>query len=513
MLSACGGGTSKAPGHFSDVSSQQACNLLNGKTVGEAAMQATSVPMQAGTPAYCKVQGLISPSLRFELRLPERWNGKLHFWGGGGYNGFVQPLTGANANAQRPLVALKAGYATVSTDSGHQSASNRDASFALNDAHAAELFGSLAVPTVMSSVVKALAQAYGSTPSRSYFEGCSNGGREAMINAQRFPELFDGIIARAPAYPWAALMGHFHTNMLALSTPGAMFSPAKVSLLAGHVRAACDALDGVEDGVVSHTQACTAQLVNIQALRCKGGMEDGDSCLSDAQLAVVQEWTSDAQWPGTPGLRAAGWSLNGNEDGPSNWTTWLLGNGQVTQAIQYLYQDSTFKNYLAKNPGADSLRQGNWERDPDALKMLSRLNDATNPDLRPFLNRGGKFIMWHGTSDPAISKNLSLEYFRNMRNAVGTAQSDASTRLYLAPGVDHCNGGAGADSSDLLAALDRWVVQGAAPQTLLAEKLDGNGATVLARPLCAYPQYPRYVGPAADAAAARLASNYVCDRP
>ncbi|CAN7463459.1 tannase/feruloyl esterase family alpha/beta hydrolase [Variovorax sp. LjRoot130] len=144
---------------------------------------------------------------------------------------------------------------------------------------------------------------------------------------------------------------------------------------------------------------------------------------------------------------------------------------------------------------------------------MAALNDATNTDIRPFINSGGKLILWHGGNDGALSVNSTAEYVANMRNAVGATNADASTRFYVAPGVDHCAGGPGADSADLLTALDQWVTKGAAPATLTAEKRDASGALTFARPLCQYPQYPRYTGPANDAAAAKLATSYTCTAP
>lgn len=503
LLSACGSDDDEAAPVAPVVTAQQACAALSGKTIAGATLATVTVPASGAVPTYCKVNGTIAPSLNFEMRLPDAWNGKLYYGGGGGYNGSIPGLS---------LPALTQGYASVASDSGHQG-SAVSASFALTDTFAAQLFGSLSVPTVMSTALETVTAAYGAPPSKSYFEGCSNGGREALMNVQRYPNLFDGVIARAPAYNWVGFMGAFNRTAKALAAPGGAFSTAKTALLAKRVRDACDGLDGIVDGVVSNAAACTPAIANVAALRCAGGADTGDTCLSDAQLAVVTSWTTDAVFSGSSTFRNAGWPLTGNEDDPGAWAAWETGGGNVAGALQFLFQDTTVKNYLARDPAANSLTYAPWDQNQNALYAMAALNDATNTDIRPFINSGGKLILWHGGNDGALSVNSTAEYVANMRNAVGATNATASTRFYVAPGVDHCAGGPGADSADLLTALDQWVTKGAAPATLTAEKRDASGALTFARPLCQYPQYPRYTGPANDAAAAKLATSYTCTAP
>jgi feruloyl esterase len=227
-------------------------------------------------------------------------------------------------------------------------------------------------------------------------------------------------------------------------------------------------------------------------------------------LAVVNSWTTDAVWAGSSTYRNAGWSLTGNEDDPGAWPAWETGNGNVNTALQFLFSDTTVKNYLARDPNANSLTYSPWDRDQNALFSLAALNDATNTNIRPFRDSGGKLILWHGGNDAALSKNATAEYYNNVKTTVGAASTDTFVRFYVAPGVDHCAGGPGADTSDLLSALDGWVTNNAAPGTLTATKVDSAGAVAFSRPLCQFPQYPRYTGPANDAAAAKLAANYTC---
>lgn len=501
-LAGCGG-NDDSPAAPTTATSEQACAALAGKSLGGATVTAAdNVAASAGAPAYCRIKAVIAPRLNLELRLPPQWNGKLYYEGGGGYNGSVPPLAGGN------LSALKMGYATVNSDSGH-TGSPLSADFALNDTHAANLFGSAAVPTVMSSALEMLVAAYGRAPAKSYFEGCSEGGREALMAAQRNPNLFDGIIARAPGHNWVGFMGHWNRTAKAVAAPGGLINAAKLGLLARSVRAACDARDGIADGIVSNPQACS---FDPATLRCAGGADTGDTCLSDAQLAVVASRTTGASFAGGAYTSSA-LPLHGNEDDDAaGWGVWVTGNGNARGALHYLFQDTTVKNYLARDPAKDSLIY-DFESNPQALYTLAALNDATNTDLRPFKASNAKLILWHGGSDPSLSPLASTAFYRGATAAVGgQAAADDFMRYYIAPGVGHCEGGPGADQSDLLSALDAWATQGTAPGTLTARKLV-NGAVRATRPLCRFPEYPRYTGPANDAGAAALASNYVCTLP
>ncbi len=502
----CGGGSSEesppSPTIASIPTAEQACAALSGKVLASATVTAAATVAASGTaPMYCKVTATIAPQLNFELRLPQQWNGKLYYGGGGGYDGSIPDLSGANLNA------LQQGYATVNSDSGH-SGSSLSAAFALNDTYAANLFGSLSVPTVMSSAKEMVQTAYGKSPERSYYEGCSNGGREGLMAAQRDPNLFDGVIARAPAYNWVGFMGQFNRTAKAVAAQGGQFTSAKLALMAKSVRDACDSSDGIVDGVVSNPRACS---FDPSVLRCAGGADAGDSCLSDAQLAVVNSWTTPASWTG--GMYTnPGWTLTGNEDDPGAWPLWVTGNGNMQTALQYLFQDTTVKNYLARDPVQDSLAYI-WDASPNALYGLAALNDATNTDLRPLKDSDAKLILWHGGNDAALSHKATTAYYQGVINAVGgQASADQFVRYYIAPGVDHCSGGPGADETDLLSALDAWVTRDSAPGTLIARKTSA-GATQFTRPLCLYPQYPRYTGPANDTAAAAQASNYTCTPP
>ena len=397
---------------------------------------------------------------------PPTWNGKLYYAGGGGYDGLIPDLV---------VAPLAQGYAEVASDAGHQDPTGMSAAFVQNDPRAAELFGSGAAPAVMAVAVKVLAAAYGTPPTRSYFEGCSTGGREALMAVQRDPELFDGVIARAPAFNWTGLMGQFHEVATALAMPGGAFTTAKIALLAQHVRDACDGLDGVRDGIVANAAACTAKRVKMAALRCAGGKDLGVTIACPTRSSpVLRTWTRDVRYAG--GAHAKGHALTGNEDDPENFGLWASGGGDVRQGGAFVMQDTTLKYYLAHDPKADSVRYSPWDRNARAIAAMAAQVDATQADIRPFIRKGGKLIVWQGGSDAASSVASTIEYMARMSKAVGRSNAAAATRFYVAPGVNHCRGGPGADQTDLLTALDRWVTEGKAPGVLLAQKRDLEGA-------------------------------------
>lgn len=511
-LAACGGSdrpaTQLSVPQTSTVTAQQACETLKGRTIGGATVDvATMVDAAAASPAYCKVSATIAPSLVLELDLPNNWNGKLLYAGGGGYDGSIQGFLFSGPGG------LAEGYAVVQSNGGHIG-SVVDASFAL-DPNLAYLFGPGSVPTVTATAKQMLQAAFGKGPERSYFEGCSNGGREGLMAAQREPSLFDGIIARAPAYDWPGFTGAFNRNAKAIAAPGAAFTSAKVALLAKAVRDACDAKDGIVDGLVSNQSACN---VDPSVLRCPAGADTGDTCLSDAQLAVVNTWTTPVSF-GNGAYKYQGWALSGNEDDlgkgfGGGWNSWLTGStGNGGDSVQFLLQDTTVKYYLARDAKASSLAY-NWDSNQQGLFTLAALNSATNADLRPFMNNGGKLMLWHGTNDMALSHRATTAYYESVKTAVGgQSQLDKFVRYYQAPGVNHCAGGPGADSVNLVTALDKWVTQGNDPGQPTASKIKADGSAAFTRPLCQYPQYPRYIGPANDVNAAKLAANYICTTP
>jgi len=455
-----------------------ACEDLVGDEFGEArVLAAASVAATASTPAYCRVSGLIAPKLNFELRLPAGWNRKVVFIGGGGFDGTIpSPDMGGSPG----IVA--AGYATIATDSGHQ-ASPLDGSWALDDDEAIADWADRARRRVLAAARPIIAAHFGRSILRTYFEGGSNGGREALLEAQRRPEDYDGIIARSPAHSWTALMLAGNRLMKQLfRSEGGYLDPAALRAIGRSVLAQCDGLDGLEDGIVARPDACDR--VSPPPLCATPGPD----CLTSAQLATLAFARGDIEIGLTlaNGIdRHAGYPPSGEEDTTSSWPLWLTGFTGTPSSLLFTLQDHFIRYFVVRDAGFDSLdfEPAQWTA---RLQELSAQIDAT-ADLNAFAERGGKVILWHGVADAAISASETVRYAE--RAATAPPERDF-LRLYLAPGVDHTSGGRGAAVVDLVGALDAWV-EGGEIGHLEAFRPGGNAPF---RPLCAHPYTARYSG-------------------
>jgi Tannase and feruloyl esterase len=474
------------------------CGAVLAQTVtGVTLTEARLVPATASNPIHCLVGGTLAGSIKFRVALPDNWNHKLLFIGGGGFDGEI-PDVGVTFSG-----SLATGYAIVADDSGHQGSGAVDASFALDEAKLMA-FGNSSTHLVLPAARAIVSLRYGSSATQAYFEGCSNGGREALIEAQRWPDDFDGIIARAPAYDFTGSMTAFHRIALLVNAAGGTLTNGKLKTLANAELSACDADDGVRDGIIAKPEACD---FDATALRCTGASDD--SCLTDAELATVSGIRSETPLPYTHAdslLASPGWLLG--HEGDLLWSDWTMGN--PAPSIQFLFQDQFIKYFVTKNPNQDSL-QTSLEDYASALSKLSLLLDATNPDLSQFSEHGGKLLLWHGLADPALSPVGSVEYYlKAVAQAGSQAKADEFLRFFRAPGVYHCFRGPGADAVDLVGALDAWVTAGTPPENLIATHVASFAGDVsLTRPLCAYPSYARYSG-AGDASDA---ANFACETP
>jgi feruloyl esterase len=505
VLVGCGGDDNNTP---PVATAESVCAKLNGATSGGVAGLSASVVAASGpTPTYCKVTGTIPPQLGIEIRFPDSWNGKLLYLGGAGTDGVIPDLS---------VGPLTQGYAQVGSDGGHKG-SVFDAGPFLNDPLALTMWGNLSVPTAMSTAKEVVRDAYGRPPDRSYFDGCSTGGREGLMAVQRNPTLFDGVIAGDPSFDIVGLIGWWNEAVKAVAAPGGKLTSARLQLLSQAVLQKCDALDGVTDGIVSNPAACSASGFDPSALRCAGGADLGDTCLSDAQLNSINAIHATRQYGVAPNIYTQiGQPFTGNEA-----TQWLAGvagatgNGDYTFSAGYLFAQTFVKNVFARNPAVDPLTF-TYDQDQNVLFSTAAIVNATNTDIRPFISNGGKLIMWHGGADDFYAAQQTGNYYDAMVSKVGgKAVAGSAVRLYIPPGVGHCGNGPGAApaDADLLQALDDWVTKNSAPGTLTAKKLTSTGDVAFSRPLCQYPTYPRYTGPVGDAAAAKLASNYTCTAP
>ena len=473
------------------------CLLLKGRVLGrgEASIVNASIEAAAGAaPEYCLVQAKFADSeLAFETRLPTAgWNKKMVMVGGGGFDGYLAAPTDQTVS---PSI-LTQRYATLTSNGGHAMPPTDPAyfkaEFAYNPVQLADYTYASehrALP-LGKEVVEAM---YGVAPAKSFFEGCSMGGHDAMIASQRYPNDFDGIVAKAPAGNIMGLFMQFNRLAKQVRTEGASLSPAKRALLESAVAAQCDAVDGLTDGVISKPSACA---YNALALRCTNGADTGDSCLSDAQIATVNAVTS-------PVATADGaWSHSGYnfglEGNPKGWAEyiWPVASAPFNgNSLQGLFSDGFIRSFITRNPHFDT---GQWQANDwlAQYSLIGAMFNASNPDLSGMQSRGAKMIMWNGTNDTSVSARDTARYYDQVVRKMGQVNADNVVELFLAPGVGHCTGGVGPDQVDLMQAVSDWVDKATPPskQGLVHAKLDANGKTVLTRPLCKHPSYPRYKG-------------------
>lgn len=471
-----------------------ACAALSGRSFGDATISsATAVAATAQVPEHCKVAGSLRTTLRFEAVLPAAWNHKLLYLGGGGWDGSIPNLSQGLSPS-----GSKGGYVVVGSNGGHDDPSG--AAF-LNNPQAQKDFGYLSIHSVLEVVKQIVKERYGELAQRHYFEGCSNGGREALIQASRYPQDFDGIVARAPAYSFTELTMAFLNNMKHMQgTPGGGISNAKAAAIAKAALQKCDAMDGLSDQVISNVESCT---FDPGTLLCTAG--DSDSCLTPEQVNTARAIYSEYKL-GSGVSVYPGWGPGGEDQG---WLDWLIGR-PPNPALQLFFADAMVRYWLVKNPAFNSLTFDPQLYQPQ-LAEAAQILDAS-PDLGAFFARSGKLILVHGDADWAISYRGSIKYFGNVAASVGgAARRDEAMEFFLMPGVQHCFGGVGPDSIDLLEAVAGWVEQGRRPSSagLVLSKLDVLGKVAFTRPLCRYPQYPRYKGTGDLLAAA----SYTCADP
>lgn len=488
-------------------------------------------------PEHCQVDGEINHrrgidgqeyGIHFRLRLPtSNWNGRFYMRGGGGTDGVLVD----------PVVRVAEGYATIGTDSGHDNKVDNAvqaggiASFGV-DPQARIDFAYNAYDQV-TQAGKALATAfYRRAPDHAYFEGCSEGGREAMLMSQRFPTHYDGIIAGDPAMhlPLGPLSGIYSTRLfvglaqrsgqfLASGQPAIAntYSDGDLQLVNQAVLAACDSLDGLADGIVDNMPACTSERVAkaLAAARCTGAKND--SCLTGDQIATLQTAFAGpvdshgkalySDWPWDAGIGGrAGTTYN------QGWRSWWLGTygAPTNTAIKLNFATPLAVAYssppLLPIAVADSLQYSlNYDFDQDPRKLYTTagrytqsaaslyFTDAT--DLSPFHAHGGKIMLYQGGSDSALSTNDILKWYQDMSAAMGPHTQDFA-RIFVVPGMNHCRGGPATDSFDMLPQLVSWVEHGVAPESVTAKASTPAyfGVASRSRPLCPYPKQARYLG-------------------
>lgn len=462
------------------------CNALQAQTVGGGRIQqAKFVAAATDSPAYCELTALISPTpgsrITAVYRLPEGWNGRMLGLGGGGWAGNILPATGAPALAR--------GYATAQTDGGHPSTNAADVSWVKDNPDAVTDFSHRAVHLMTVAGKEVVARYYGRNAERNYFQGCSTGGRMALMEAQRYPEDYDAIIAGAPVYTLLTQTSPIVRDRI-FKAPGAAIPAPLREKVNQQALAACDAQDGVNDGVVTDPRACKWDPASMQ---CPAGTS-GENCLTAAQVAALRKAYTTTRGNGG---RIANYALT--RGGELTWAGFVPTtpgprnpmNGSLNELTPLILGNRTSETF---DPARD---QAAVHATPFAKEY-----EAANPDLRPFLARGGKLIMWHGFDDGGPSPFATIDYYESVKRVSG---ADSAVRLFIAPGVGHCRGGPGADDFDLLSALEDWHEKNTAPVRIPARnRTSGNE-----RPLCPWPALPAYLGNGDP----KSAASYACRIP
>jgi hypothetical protein len=497
-----------ALGETAAVKPRAACASLVSLTGFEFSItSATTIAASADAPEHCHVSGQIQPEIRFEVTLPAGWNGRLYMFGNGGYAGEPLEAPGRVATTRR---ALSRGFATAQMNTGHDAAAEPLGTFAADPQKFLDYaYRGLHVTALTA---KRLLQAYYDGAVRhSYFDGCSTGGRQGLIAAQRFPEDFDGILAGAPVLNFSGTMIQYVAIQRALAA--APIAPEKLKIVADAVYRSCDATDGASDGLIDDPRRCQFK-PSTDLPRCANDA-DGATCFTAAQVRALETIyggvTRGGQpfFPGWPvGAEIAGGAPPGATAAPpSAWVPWFVA-GPAGRSIQANFGETFFK-YMAfgrPNPSYD------WttfdiDADFDKLQRTRSALDATDPDLSRFKARGGKIVSYFGWADQALNPMMGVQYYQNVVDRLGPSTTDFY-RLFMVPGMFHCSGGVGASTFDALTPLVEWVEKGTAPGSILASRIV-NGASVRTRPLCPYPQVAKYKG----SGSVDDASNFACTRP
>jgi feruloyl esterase len=450
-------------------------------------------------PAFCRVKVTSQPSadsdIKIEVWLPANgWNGKFRGQGNGGFAGQMD---------YRGLgLAIQQGYATAATDTGH-AADGTDASWALGHPEKIADFAHRAIHE-MTVVAKTTAKTfYGDDVKRAYFGNCSNGGRQALMEAQRYPQDYDGILAGAPANYWTHLLASALWDAQATTNAPASYIPSdKVPAIANAVLAACDAKDGVKDGIIGDPRKCG---FDAAVLQCKAA--DSDSCLTAPQVTALKKLYEGAH--DSKGKQVFPGFVVGGEAGPGGWPLWITGR-KPTDGLLFAFAYGYFANMVYGKKDWDYQKANLDQAVAASDEKFADVLNSVQADMKAFKVHGGKLVIYHGWSDGGISPLSSVNYYENVVAKMGKAESDTFLRLYMVPGMQHCAGGPGPDDfgefgvsqvkdarHDVFVALENWVEKGTAPDALIASKHEGMGPmgkVTMTRPLCRYPQVAKYKG-------------------
>jgi len=448
-------------------------------------------------PAFCRLSAVAKPSsdsdIKFEVWMPAAgWNGRLWAIGNLAFAGSIiyWELGGD----------LAEGYAVVGTDAGHQGGL-LDSSWAVGHPEKVIDNGFRAIHEVTASTKRIIAAFYGRKPTHSYFCGCSDGGREGLMEAQRYPDDYDGIIAGAPAIEDVPL--DMAWQQFAWLGDGASYIPtSKLAAIQAAALAACDRIDGIVDGIIGDPQRCT---FDPGTLACNGA--ETDRCLTQAQLMTLRRLYAGAVR--ADGSRVFHGYSPGAEAEPEGWGRYITGSGPG-KSFAFQMGLGYMRDFVYGDPKWD-FHSFNPERDAQiAHQKLAAISLPSDPDLSRFVARGGKLILYHGWNDAAIPALATVDYYQRVIDTIGEEKANKGVRLFMAPGMLHCDSGpgpnsfgqwaagAGDPSTKIGAALQRWAEEGIAPERIIASKRknddDDASEVIRRRPLCAYPNVTHFRG-------------------
>jgi feruloyl esterase len=434
-------------------------------------------------PEFCEIHATISPVAGSKIgavyRLPASWNGKVLGIGGGGFAG--------NVGLDVAIEGLARGYAAIQNDMGHSSASALDPTFAIAADGEPNVegiidFGHRATHLATTVGKDIVARLYGRSSVHAYWQGCSTGGRQGLAEVQRYPDDYDGVIAGAPVYAPQTYGNAILRTQAFHARPESNLTPEQVPVIHDAVLAACDANDGLAEGILTDPRTCAWDPAE---LACAAAAGSDAHCLSDAQVETVRRVYAGVRMK--DGRYAAMPLMRGGES--DDWVTRMIGTPNAPLGVNARL-GAPFLPYIALGDSSYDILKFDPQRDWAALDggIAAAEVHQQNPNIAPYVRRGGKLLLWHGFNDPGPSPLSTIAYFEAVLDAVPEAADSVS--LYLAPGVFHCRGGPGPDRFDALSALEGWVERGVAPTSLVATKAD----SALSRPLCPYPQLPRYKG-------------------
>jgi feruloyl esterase len=457
----------------------------------------------ATVPEHCDVRGVIAPEAKFAVKLPANWNNRFYMVGGGGYAGQLS-LGPMNTGLQK-------GYATATTDTGHDATKEPLATFANpgpNNPNADRKlldYAYLAVHNTAALAKRIIQAYYGSAPKYSYWVGCSTGGRQGLMEAQRYPDDFDGYVIGAPVLKISGEQMRGIWNAQAVTSEPGRIAVEKLPLLAEAVYKKCDDVDGLKDGLIEDPRRCPFDPA-VDLPKCPED-KDAKNCFTTAQInglkkvyGGVRNSAGKLLYPGQPA---------GAEIAPPGGRSAWIGSIGAEPGAGLAFGE-TFMRFMTRPPlGADwSYKSFNFDTDPVKLAKVAAMIDATNPDLTKVKKRGGKIIHYHGWADALVNPQMSVDYYESVLKKMGETPTKEFYKLYLVPGMFHCAGGVGCDRADYFTPLVEWVEKGVAPGMMNSSRVE-KGQTVRTRPLCAYPGIAHYNGQGD----LNKAENFTCRKP